>query len=257
MTERDAEILAGAAKHYERRTEALDASAPKPLGRSLEETIAAARAACERRQTETEQDVAAKGPEGQRVVEGRQLVLTRLPPFVAEPPPKALRGRISDPRLFEVATTWEWGSLSYLLAGPTGLGKTTAAAFLVRRLVAKSARAGGFDWELAKRIRWAKANELSRARQTHPFNQGEPPKVLDAMNASLLVLDDLGWDSETPVIRDVLNHRYEAVRAPTIVTTGHAPEDVLARYGDAVTRQMFEAGGKGKIVSVFPEKKQA
>jgi len=190
-------------------------------------------------------------PAGERAREARELVKDRLPPFVTGPASE-LKARCNG-RLYDAAMGWTPEDHSLALIGPTKAGKTTAAGLLFRKQVAAGAKAGGELWYWAQRFHWAHASRLATARKRHPLGRDEAPIVLEAMGATVLVLDDLGWDRATgddTAIEDVLNERYER-ELPTIITSGLTQKQILDRYGEAVFRKAFEGGGRGKIVEVF------
>lgn len=194
-------------------------------------------------------------PEGERVVAAQVLITERLPRFVTGPADR-LRERVHL-KLLEAAMAWTPESHSLALIGPTRTGKTTAAGLLFRKHLAKAARAGGGQWWEARRMRWAHAATLSTARKRHRLGHDEAPIIEEACTASVLVLDDMGWDrdGDNTAIGDVVNQRYES-ELPTIITSGLTKVEMLEHYGDAVFRKAFDAGGEGRIVSVFKEGKK-
>jgi DNA replication protein DnaC len=145
---------------------------------------------------------------------------------------------------------WKPEHGSVLVLGPSGVGKTAAAAFLVRRLseaaVESCARAASSETpelDFAARILWTTGAALIVARREHALGVGEPPALWRAKTASLLVLDELGHESGAadPVLLEVIDHRY-AQRSPTIVTSGLTRIEFVARYGDALFRRLTEHG---------------
>lgn len=129
---------------------------------------------------------------------------------------------------------------SALLLGPSGVGKTTAAAVLVRRL-AKQAREAtvGADSHWMARVKWCEAHALVKAAKEWPLGKGEPPLVDRCREASLLVLDEVGFEPHDPILLDVVNGRYKA-RLPTIVTSGlgSTAAEFTDRYGEAFVRRL-------------------
>lgn len=182
----------------------------------------------------------------QRSVDARE-VRDRLPPFVRSGNAAELAERIGIPALLSVAKTWQWGDGNVLLCGPTRVGKSTAAAYLFRRLLGEAVRNGGAAWELAQWMRWFSAEDLSTARKGHPLGLGDPPELIAACNARLLFLDDAGWDTDVTEVCSVLASRYER-GWPTVITTGKTRDELTAHYGAAVVRRIREAGGKRATV---------
>lgn len=189
--------------------------------------------------TKTDEDIAALDLSDRRAAAGD--VLGRLPDFVREPSPSELFGWISDPKMAETARTWTPGRGNLVLTGPTERGKSAAAAYVFRRLLGRGVTYGGEAWAFALRLRWFGAKDLERSRLEHRLGAGEAPEMIQASNASLLVIDDAGWDRDPTAVSTILADRYEA-RLATIVTC-----ESLARlgqhYGPAVARRIFEAGG--------------
>jgi DNA replication protein DnaC len=176
--------------------------------------------------------------------EAAEDILGRIPANVRPPRsklPGELLERITDPRMVEAARTWlpERGNL--LLLGPTERGKSAAAAYCFRRLLGRGVFYGGEAWKFARWMWWFGAKDLERSRLEHKLGAGEAPEMLRAAGASLLVIDDAGWDRDPAAVSAILAERYEDAR-PTIVTA-----ESLARltehYGAAVVRRMAEAGG--------------
>jgi predicted HAD superfamily Cof-like phosphohydrolase len=226
-----------------------------PRMKSLAEAIAPCEAALRERWARQDAKKAEleSTPHGQRIEQALALVQGRIPRMLQEQS-SILRARIK-PEVLEVVDAWNWDSGSVLLCGPTRIGKTHAAGVLVRRILSVGVRMGAEAWEKAKRIDWAHASDLANARKRHPLGEDEAPELERASIASLLVLDDLGWDIEPAPICDVLNKRYER-GVPTIVTSGLDPARVFERYSEAVARRIFDSGGtKGRIADFFGKQK--
>lgn len=180
-------------------------------------------------------------PKSVRSQQARE-VLFRLPRFIRTVPAAELFERVKEPELRESARAWRWDAGTRLWLGATGVGKSTAAAWLFRRLVYQGVTGGGVAWESAARMEWFKATDLANARREHPLGQGEAPEVREAVSASLLFLDDLGWERDTAVVCDVLAVRYES-GLPTIATSGKTRDELSAYYGAAVIRKLLQPLG--------------
>jgi len=61
------------------------------------------------------------------------------------------------------------------------------------------------------------------------------------MDATVLVLDDLGNEPADSVIFEVVDRRYRPGK-PVIVTPGMSPAAIRERYGDALWRRLSERG---------------
>jgi DNA replication protein DnaC len=121
-----------------------------------------------------------------------------------------------------------------LLVGPSGCGKTSLACALLR------------EWEVRhprRRAVFVPAWKLGVARAQHGLGRGEAPDVDRAMEARLLLLDDVGSERNTATnaVPDVIFARAVDGR-PTWVTTWMTAEAVTQRYGDGIARRLFEAG---------------
>lgn len=139
----------------------------------------------------------------------------------------ALRAAV-HPRL------WAWSQdpaiSSAVLSGPTGVGKSTAAAVALRSVLATG-------W--GGSIGWHTARELAHAARAWPLGEGEAPLLRRARHVGILVVDDLGLERDPAELIDVVHARYEA-SAPTWVTTGLSLAALETRYGDAVVRRLTE-----------------
>lgn len=153
-------------------------------------------------------------PSGMRVAE--QRLSERLPEAMAN----ALAGK---------------ATLSAVLMGPTGCGKTTAAALLVLRSAPPS-------------LHWCYATDLAVADRYHRLGDGEPPAIQQAKTARALVLDDIGAESSA-ALWTVLNHRYHE-GLPTIATTGLTREELTHAIGAAAVRRLRDQHAGSEVLLV-------
>lgn len=180
-----------------------------------------------------------------------------------------LLSMIPDPTLRALAENYdpeEHGGR--LVLGPTGIGKSVAAAAFVRRLIAAEMRErvrgpdvddNGRHWVFdgpPSRV-WVRALDLPNARLQIGLGKGEAMLVQKAQQASFAVLDDMGWESRRAgaddVVCEVLAARYDR-GLPTYVTSGLTLDAFVARYGDAVVRRICETAGlAGKVLELWPE----
>lgn len=133
-------------------------------------------------------------------------------------------------------------TISAVLLGPTGCGKSSAAALLVRRALAEFEESGGERRAAATDLVWSRATELAVAERRHALGAGEAEVLVRAKRAGLLVLDDLGLE-ETGAILPILWARYDEGLA-TIVTTGLRAEGLTKH---------LRAGGNRLLVEVRTE----
>jgi DNA replication protein DnaC len=131
------------------------------------------------------------------------------------------------------------GATLVTLAGPSGVGKTTVAAALYRRVLERMDEPDG-EWQQASEI-------VHQARLA--ATRREPFELLErCLEVDLLVLDDLGQESAGEWKRDIIHllQRRHARRQTTIVTTyltppeSNKPCEAVDRYGDGVARRLFE-----------------
>jgi DNA replication protein DnaC len=121
-----------------------------------------------------------------------------------------------------------------VLLGDTAAGKTSLVVAMFDAWARQDpiARIGG---------EFVEAYWLAGARARHALGQGESQMVETAMNATLLVLDDLGSevDDRRNVLQDVVFHRHNE-DLPMWITSGFAVEQLMGRYGSQVIRRILE-----------------
>ncbi len=163
----------------------------------------------------------------------------RLPPLFANTQIGELVARIKSPGFREAAEVWNprrHGNV--LLLGETGEGKSTAAAVLFLRLLRQGWREGGADWELARGMQWFRVEQLERDMREHPLGKGECPEFAVANSASVLFLDDAGWEKDAKATGAILASRYDAPGL-TVITSGLTQKELTERYGAAAVRRML------------------
>jgi len=164
----------------------------------------------------------------------------------------ALARRLPDAGLRERAVSlvsaamWKRKMRSVLLLGPTGIGKSKVVVAAALRVLDAALYGTVMDADalrFAARIRFASGTQLGRARQQSKLG-AEPPIIARARSASLLVLDEIGFEEsrgDPLAIRDVIYDRYD-IGAPIIATSGLRAEQLEARYGEATMRRLWETG---------------
>jgi DNA replication protein DnaC len=181
-------------------------------------------------------------------------VLRRVPEFLRDPKRAELERRLKEPSLLEASRSWSpdlHGNLA--LIGPSDIGKTTTAGIVFRTLLAQGVAHGGPAWERASGLWWVSATELEHCRETHPRGAGDPPLFAQACRASVLVIDDVGYDRDNKLVLEVMMFRSQRVRARTIVTGGLTIAELERHYGGAGVRKILEmgAGLEPTIVDCF------
>jgi DNA replication protein DnaC len=117
-----------------------------------------------------------------------------------------------------------------ILVGASANGKTSLAVAMMRRWVERNRVPAHF----------VLATDLASARARAQLGR-ESSEVVDAMYAPLLVLDDLGTDSDIgrSAVTEVIFKRH-AEQRPLWITTWLNPESAAKRYGDGIARRIFE-----------------
>jgi DNA replication protein DnaC len=135
-----------------------------------------------------------------------------------------------------------------LLTGGAGAGKTTLAAAILHDVCDRALAGDRAAGELAWTAIWAAAPSLARARREHRLGGGEAPEVRRALEASLLVVDDLGTEREDRdgALAEVVYERH-AREAPTVITTGASYKTLVGRYGDGIARRLTEQPGSAIV----------
>lgn len=160
-----------------------------------------------------------------------------------------LDGRV-NPTVIAALRAWRGGDAGLLITGPSGCGKTTACVAKMRLILdtARDKDVPREKFKFAARMRFVVAADLAIARRQWPLGGGEAPAVEEAMRASLLVLDEIGYESTADTaVPETIDARYRR-GLPTVVTTGLRFNEVEKRYGEATTRKFL---GRGKVVDAW------
>lgn len=133
-----------------------------------------------------------------------------------------------------------------VLTGPAGFGKTSLSVAMLANWINPDHLADRDAMFAARRLMFTTSFVLAKARSMARLGDEAGP-VACALEASLLVIDDLGAEPEykTSAIPEVIHERHQA-GAPTIITTGFTPTDIATRYGDGIARRVFERATKIK-----------
>lgn len=136
---------------------------------------------------------------------------------------------------------------SILLLGPSGSGKTSLGVACMRLALDDGTAAlktrNAAIYKFAVGAMFVTAYDLAKAGVYSPL--GRRPKLVDrAMQASLLLLDELGMDIEVfkqsaTSVREVLHERHANGR-PTIATSFLRGADLRGHYGEGIERRFKE-----------------
>lgn len=154
-----------------------------------------------------------------------------------------------------VGARWKRTHGSLVILGETGIGKSTILAAIGLRLL-DLAFAGALPedaFRFARRVRWINGIDLGVARAEHALGAGEPKLIMEAKRASLLLLDEIGYENDRydpHAVRDVLYARSIA-NMPTIVTSGKTAAELESVYKGALMRRLWEPG-RGRVLDLHP-----
>lgn len=132
-----------------------------------------------------------------------------------------------------------------LLYGPTGTGKTWAAAGITRMLI-----------EADRRVLWRSAAEFFRAlRGSYECNRSEGAILKKYATAPFLILDDLGAgsssDFERRTVMELVDRRMNRL-LPTVVTTNWTLEQIAERLDDRLASRL---SGFTRLEFVGPDRR--
>lgn len=150
----------------------------------------------------------------------------------------ALTARVKlPPARISAALAWAAGlgeaPPGLVLTGETGTGKTSLLVAMFATWFARHRN---------EQARFVAALELGLARSRHALGHGDPAAITAALEAPLLVLDDVGMEApmHADVLRQVLLTRHNE-DLPTWVTTGLSYAAIAQRYDGGMARRLFES----------------
>lgn len=180
----------------------------------------------------------------------------RLPEYLRIGTPDQLFARVGHPRIAEQAKRWVPARGSLLLLGDTRLGKSAAMGYIFRRLLGRGVKLGEDAWRLAQGLAWLDATDIETADREHSLGKGKAPELVRASSASVLFVDDLGWDRDPKPLSLILHARYKR-QLVTVAATSRPQAELNERYGGAALRRLFETGGRGVTVIDLTQSKGA
>ncbi len=181
--------------------------------------------------------VTPESPEARELRDECAKILQRLP--------KNFRRRIDEllphvhPFVRAKLTHGATPTLSCMFFGPSGAGKTSAVAVLVRRALHEYHHSARQRFGEVKGLVWVDAPDLSLTDRRHPLGEGQPPTLHDACAASMLVLDDVGLETNPGPLLEVLRFRYNNT-LPTLATTGLGVKQLTTHISGAGVRRLTQ-----------------
>lgn len=180
----------------------------------------------------------------------RQTDERYMAPAVATIPPMFATVRLADEWLAKLVGAQAMQRAGVSLAapriaflGPPGAGKTSLAVAMFRAAVEADMQSRPRDVfsPRACEHRYVSAHALAKARAMHPLGDGEAPLVRAALEAPLLLIDELGGEDSrhASAVGEVIYERH-AAQMPTWITTGTTPEKLAERYSGGIGRRLFE-----------------
>lgn len=156
-----------------------------------------------------------------------------------------------------VNAVWKRDHGNLILLGETGIGKSKVMAAIGLRLLdyALAGKLPDDAYRFARRIRWVTGLDLGNARAQTALGAGEPPLIAMAKRASLLLLDEGGYENDRfdpRALRDVIYARYDA-GLPTILSSGKTCDGLDELYQAAMMRRLWEPG-RGRVLDLHPRR---
>lgn len=152
-------------------------------------------------------------------------------------------------RALELLTRGAWSRKvgNLLILGPKRIGKTIMVIAMGHKIL-DAALAGGLDAEafgFAKWLRSMTGLDVGRARAETKLGD-EPYLITSAKSASLLILDEIGFEDERQdpnAVRDIIYDRYRhGGKKPTIATSGCTKAELNKRYGSSMVERLTDMG---------------
>jgi hypothetical protein len=155
-------------------------------------------------------------------------------------------GKIRNDKGFTEATSCDLKDF-IILCGPTGTGKSFAAAYLCYKYILSK-----FEWAFVDKSKWGEVSRAAEDRigwyiayELATMSAKEQKEV--ASTCDILVIDDLGIEDNTAhaaaAINYIISKRYDrGSDSATIITSNLALDDIKQRYGKRFADRMTESG---------------
>lgn len=150
---------------------------------------------------------------------------------------ESLRKRVRFSTTAIADTERALGESTIVWTGLSGSGKSSLACAAIR---GRAEREADSEWARG-RFMFLRASELAVASKHQSLGEGTPELVRSAIDADLVVIDELGSEPRSPHwqdVEDVVFARYERA-LPTWFTTWTTLDDIASRYGDGFARRVF------------------
>lgn len=189
-------------------------------------------------------------------------------PRYAQAVEKALRA--ADPRWRPLIAEARWSRKtgSVLLLGPTDFGKTRVLQAIGHRILDAAIEMGSKRppsetpraehearvrdvLRFARGVRYISGLDIGEARSQTRWE--EPALIHEAKRATLLLLDEVGWEDaklDPNAVRNILRARFDPVWRPTIVASGKTWGEMVERYGEPTLRTLTN---QGILVDLHPK----
>ncbi len=162
-------------------------------------------------------------------------------------------------------TAWSRSMGGLLIVGPTGSGKSALLSALALKILDRASKGElvGDAHLMARGIKFTTGLALGQALRRHRLGSNEdPPEIVEAKRAPLLILDEIGYEDRTfdpRSVLDVLKARYGDGRPkPTLVASGRRFDELCEQYGTANIRTIYEPVGRViDLWAAFAKKKAA
>lgn len=143
-----------------------------------------------------------------------------------------------------------------VFVGPPGVGKTVLTVCMLRELIkrAMDLNAPEAFVRKARDAVFMDSFTLNSTLARHPLGQGDPPLLTKALEASLLILDDLGGETgvRQDAIREVIHLRHRDCK-PMWVTSFMSPKEAAEAYGGGIARRLFE---EATVIKIAPHERK-
>lgn len=156
-------------------------------------------------------------------------------------PPRYRKALVKYDETEAIRGVREWSGQGVLYVhGMTGTGKSFAAAWwpfnrIMQRLEQEWEEPYRWREITAYEMRWFTAFDICLDRVN----------MYEARSTPLLIVDDLGCESDTPanraIINDLIAYRY-SYSVPTIITSNLDPDELKARYKDRMYERIIQTG---------------